>query len=198
MAALVMMLQTPASARGSAPASRIGAPVPAVPVRLPDLDNHEVDPFLASEGSRAIVFLFTSVECPISNRYAPVVRRLHETFASQGVAFWLIYPNPSESAAAIREHLKAFAYPVHPLRDPKHALVNTAKVTVTPEAAVYDRQARQTYRGRIDDRYVRLGLERPAPTRFDLLEAIESTLAGTPVRQAATPAVGCFIGDFVE
>src|SRR6185295_7814221 len=74
-------------------------------VRLPDLDNRLVDPFLAAETSKAIVFLFTSIDCPISNRYAPVVQRLYQTFAAQGAAFWLVYPNPAESPAAIRDHL---------------------------------------------------------------------------------------------
>jgi hypothetical protein len=167
-------------------------------VRLPDLDNHLVNPFLAAEGSNAIVFLFTSVDCPISNRYAPVVHRLSDTFAPKGVAFWLVYPNPAETPSAIRKHLQAFDYPVHALRDPKHELVKLLKVTVTPEAAVYDRKGRQVYRGRIDDRYVQLGLERPAATEFDLQNAIVATLAGMPVRVATTPAVGCFIADFVE
>src|SRR5678816_3599821 len=87
-------------------------PLAAAPaVRLPDLDNRLVDPFLAAESSKAIVFLFASVDCPISNRYAPVVQRLYQTFAPQGVTFWLIYPNPAETPAAIRDHLKAFNYP---------------------------------------------------------------------------------------
>ena len=77
-------------------------PLAAAPaVHLPDLDNHLVDPFLAAESSKAIVFLFASVDCPISNRYAPVVQRLYQTFAPQGVTFWLIYPNPAETPAAI-------------------------------------------------------------------------------------------------
>src|SRR6187397_2574547 len=93
-------------------------PLAAAPaVRLPDLENRLVDPFLAAESNKAIVFLFASVDCPISNRYAPVVQRLYETFSRRGVTFWLIYPNPSEPPAVIREHLKAFNYPVHALRD---------------------------------------------------------------------------------
>jgi AhpC/TSA family protein len=174
-------------------------PLGATPaVRLPDLDNRPVDPFLAAEDSKAIVFLFTSVECPISNRYAPVVQRLYERFSAQGVRFWLVYPNPSDSPAAIRDHLKAFNYPVHALRDPKHDLVKLTKVSVTPEVAVYDRARALVYRGRIDDRYVSLGLERPAPTRQDLAEVLTATLAGKPVRDASTQAVGCFIADFVR
>jgi hypothetical protein len=177
----------------------LAIPVAAAPaVRLPDLDNRLVDPFLAAESSKAIVFLFTSVECPISNRYAPVVQRLYQTFASQGVAFWLVYPNPAESPAAIRDHLKAFNYPVHALRDPKHELVKLTRVVVTPEVAVFDRAHALVYHGRIDDRYVSLGVERPAPTRQDLADVLTATLAGTRVREATTQAVGCFIADFVQ
>jgi hypothetical protein len=166
-------------------------------VRLPDLDNRLVDPFLAAESSKAIVFLFASVDCPVSNRYAPVVQRLYQTFSAQGVAFWLVYPNPAETPAAIREHIKGFNYPVHALRDPHHELVKLTRVVVTPEVAVFDRSHALVYRGRIDDRYVSLGVERPSPTRQDLADALSATLAGARVREASTQAVGCFIADFV-
>jgi len=174
-------------------------PLAAVPtVRLPDLENRLVDPFLAAESSKAIVFLFASVDCPISNRYAPVVQRLYQTFSPQGVAFWLIYPNPAETPAAIRDHIKAFNYPVHALRDPKHELVKLTNVQVTPEVAVFDRAHALVYHGRIDDRYVNLGVERPSPTRSDLADALTATLSGGKVREASTQAVGCFIADFVQ
>jgi hypothetical protein len=166
-------------------------------VRLPDLDNRAVDPFLAAEDAKAIVFLFASVECPISNRYAPVVKRLVATYGSQGVAFWMIYPNPADTPTAIREHLKAFDYPVHALRDPKHDLVKLAQAVVTPEAAVFDRGRALAYHGRIDDRYVSIGVERPAATTHDLADALSATLAGGHPKAAAGPAVGCFISDFL-
>jgi hypothetical protein len=68
-------------------------------------------------------------------------------------------------------------------------------VTVTPEAAVYA-AGRIVYHGRIDDRYVELGLERPAATVHDLDEALGAVLAGRPIARSATPAVGCYIADF--
>lgn len=177
----------------------LALPVLAAPsLRLPDLDNRLVDPFLAAEDASAIVFVFTSVDCPISNRYAPLVQRLHQTFSAQGVAFWLVYPNPAESPAAIREHLKAFGYPVHALRDPKHELAKLTNAVVTPEAAVYDRRRALVYRGRLDDRYVSIGIERPVPTRHDLADALTATLSGKAVREATTQAVGCYIADFVQ
>jgi hypothetical protein len=126
-----------------------------------------------------------------------VVKRLHDQFAPQQVAFWMVYPNPAESPAAIQKHLEAFSYPVHALRDPSHELVKLAKAVVTPEAAVFDRTRALVYHGRIDDRYVSIGVERPVASRHDLAEALTAAVAGQPVREPVTQAVGCYIADFV-
>ena len=169
-------------------------------VRVHALDGPGlVDPFAVPAGTKAIVFLFTSTDCPISNRYAPEVRRIAATFGAQGVVFRLVYPNPAEAAPAIRQHMAAFAYAgaAQALRDPDHALVKAAGATVTPEAAVFAGR-RLVYRGRIDDRYVSLGVERPAATQHDLEDALSATIARRPVKQATTSAVGCFISDFVQ
>jgi hypothetical protein len=179
--------------------SRTAAAAGATPVvTLLDLDNRPIDPFRAAENSRAIVFLFTSIDCPISNRYAPLVKRLHAMFALQGVSFWLVYPNPADRPTAIREHAKAFDYPVHALRDPKHALVRLTQATVTPEAAVYDANGALVYHGRLDNRYVSLGVERPSATEHDLENVLTALAAGKPSPKRTAPAVGCFIADFVE
>jgi hypothetical protein len=174
-------------------------PILAAPadVRVRTLDDKLIDPFQAPASAKALVFVFVSVDCPISNRYAPEVRRLHEKYSAQGVVFSLVYPNPAEPAEAIRRHLKDFNYPVRGLRDPRHDLVKAAGATITPEAAVYDRQGRLLYHGRIDDRYVSLGLERPAATKHDLDEVLSDVVAARPVRQATAPAVGCYIADFL-
>ena len=167
-------------------------------LRLRDLDNRSVDPFAAAAGTKATVFVFVSVECPISNRYAPAVRRLHEKYTAQGIQFSLVYPNPVEPPAAIRRHLIDYSYPMRALRDPRHELVKVAGVTITPEAAVFDPRGRLLYRGRIDDRYVSLGVERPVATKHDLDEALADITAGRTPRQPAAQAVGCFIADFVQ
>jgi hypothetical protein len=173
--------------------------LPLLAVLVQALSGAPVDALQAPAGTKAIVFLFTSSDCPISNRYAPEVRRIAETFGSKGVVFRLVYPNPAEDARTIREHMAAYAYAgiAEPLRDPKLALVKFAGVSVTPEAAIVA-GGKVVYRGRIDDRYVDLGRERPAPTRRDLFEALTAVMAGKPVTQATTQAVGCFISDFAR
>jgi hypothetical protein len=163
------------------------------------LSGAPVDALQAPAGTKAIVFLFTSTDCPISNRYAPEVRRIADAFAPKGVVFRLVYPNPSEDAKAIREHMAAYAYAgvAEPVRDPTLALVKFTGVTVTPEAAVVV-GGKVVYRGRIDDRYVDLGRERPAATQRDLFDALTAVVAGKAAPHATTQAVGCFISDFAR
>jgi hypothetical protein len=168
-------------------------------VQVEKVDGGFIDPMIAPPGAMATVFIFTSTDCPISNRYAPEVRRIVTAFASNGVLFRLVYPNPAEETAAIHEHMAALGYAgaIDAFRDPAHALVKHVGATVTPEAVVVV-DGRVRYRGRIDDRYVELGLERPAPTTHDLADALAAVIAGHAVPHPTTSAVGCFIADFAR
>jgi hypothetical protein len=141
------------------------------------------------------VAVFTRSDCPVSNQFAPEIRGLFEKLHSQGVDFYLIYVDPSEKPEAIREHLRQYEYPCTALRDPAHSLVGQTGATVTPEAVVFDTDWRIAYRGRINDEYVEVGKSKTSSIRHDLQEAIEATLAGRPVAEPVTRAVGCYIGD---
>lgn len=167
-----------------------------------DLDGREVDPrALAERTGTAAVFVFTRIDCPISNRYAPEVRRLARAFAADGVRFYLVYPNPKATAEEIRAHLADYGYDagdgdeLPALRDPLQTLAAAVGTEVTPEAAVLDTGGRLVYRGRIDDRWVAFGKLRAEPTRRDLQEVLTALVAGDPVEPRTTRAVGCFIED---
>jgi hypothetical protein len=173
-----------------------GSPVASADViRVPNLAGQLIDPLERSSGTVAVVLVFVSTECPYSNRSAPEIRRVKDLFERRGVRFWLVYPNPAETPQMIRTHLGAFSYPDIALRDVAHALVKFAGSTVTPEAVAYNAAGRQVYRGRIDDRFVALGRERPSPTKHDLEDALTATLAGKPVVPPTTQAFGCFLAD---
>lgn len=163
-------------------------------LRLLELSGKPVNPLQAAN-LNATVFIFVRSDCPISNRYAPEVRRLYDKFSSRGVAFWLVYPDPKEAPAAIRQHLKEYEYPFGALRDPSHSLVTLTGAKVTPETAVFVGAGKMVYHGRIDDLYVDFGKARRAPTTHDLEQVLEAILAGKPVHEASMPAVGCFISD---
>ena len=165
---------------------------------LIDLDGNEVNLFSAdvSPDTVAWVFYFASVDCPISNRYAPEIRRIANEFENRGVVFRMVYPDPLDTADAIRVHLREYRYPNHGLRDPAHRLVELTGATVTPEVAVFNSDREMIYRGRIDDRFADFGVWRAEPTRRDLVEALDAVTDGRPIRSATTRAVGCYIGDF--
>jgi hypothetical protein len=167
-------------------------------VAVPDVDGREVFPFDAA--ARAYVFLFVRTDCPISNRYAPEIRRLYEHFARQDVAFWLVYPG-GQSPAGIREHVKEYELPVAPtgarpaLRDIRMRLVDLTGARVTPEAAIFDASRTLVYRGRIDDRYVDVGRARRVVTTRDAHDVLTAVVAGRPAPYSSRPASGCFIDD---
>jgi hypothetical protein len=142
------------------------------------------------------VLVFTTTDCPISNRYAPEIQRLATRFTTD-VRFVFVYPVPSDSEAAIREHRQKFGGGEW-RRDPSHKLVKLTGVTVTPEVAVMTADQKILYRGRIDDRYIEFGKDRPQPTVRDLERALEAVVAGKPVPVAQTRAVGCILADLVK
>jgi AhpC/TSA family len=162
--------------------------------RLLNLEGKEVDPFGPAE-SKVTVFFFLRSDCPISNRYAPEVRRLHQKFASRDVAFWLVYVDAGESIDAIRSHMEDYDYSLGVLRDPQHTLVRFCGVTVTPEAAIFTRGRKLVYRGRIDDRYLDFGRARRVPTTRDVEQVLQAIVDGRVIKAKTTEAIGCFISD---
>jgi len=156
------------------------------------LDGTAAKPFQRAPG-KPVVLVFVRTDCPISNRYAPLIQRISSQYANK-VAFWLVYLGKTASADKIRQHQSEYGYRVPALRDPQHVLVAEAQVLVTPEAAVFDAHHRLVYHGRIDNFYEDVGRSRPAATTHELDEAIQAVLSGkTPPPNS--PGVGCFIAD---
>src|SRR5690349_23098298 len=92
---------------------------------------------LQTPGARATVLIFVRTDCPISNRYAPEIQRIAARFSSDGVRFWLVYPDSSETAESIQKHRAEYHYDLGVFHDPRHVLVKAARVRVTPEAAIF-------------------------------------------------------------
>jgi hypothetical protein len=159
---------------------------PAPPV---DLGGRPVT--VPPPGVAATVVLFATTACPIMDRYAPELMRIHARFAREGVEFLLVFASPDDTPDQIQRYLGAYGYPFRALRDPAHVLVRRTGATVTPEAVVFDGHGEVRYRGRIDDRFIALGVARPAPARHDLEDALVALLHGRAPPQAVTPAVGC-------
>jgi hypothetical protein len=151
-------------------------------------------PIAPLEHGKPSVLIFVRTDCPISNRYAPTIQKISRNYQSK-VSFWLVYPDNSESIAAVRTHLHQFGYKIAPLRDPKHDLVRAANVQITPEAAVFDSGGKLLYHGRIDNLYETIGRSRSEATTHELVDAIEAAVHGTVPASTTAPAVGCYIAD---
>ena len=158
-----------------------------------DLSGKPINPLTYSSG-KPVILIFVRTDCPISNRYAPKIKQLSETYGAKAT-FWMIYPDKDESAASIGNHLQEYAYKIPALRDPTHVLVKRSQVQVTPEAAVFNPKGELIYHGRIDNWYDSIGRSRPVATSHELADGIEAALHGTPLASKTASPVGCYISD---
>ncbi len=162
-----------------------------------DIEGHDVSS-LGPPGTTYIAAIFVATDCPISNRYLPLLVQLSRQFASQGVRFWLVYPNPGDTLAAVRAHQGQYpaAASLSQLIAPDSRFLARARVHVTPEAAIFHGDAISQpvlWHGRIDNRYLTFGTQRPAATRRDLADALHAVIAGQKPAPQSAPPVGCAI-----
>jgi hypothetical protein len=171
-----------------------------------NIDGRDVTS-LATPATKYIAAIFVATDCPISNRYLPMLAQLSHQFAPLGVRLWLIYPNPGDTLATVRAHQAQYpaAASLPQLIVPNPRFVALAHVHVTPEAAIFSSDTSASgasrpspaqpalWHGRIDDRYLTFGKQRPAATRHDLADALNAALAGRQPMAPPGPAVGCAI-----
>ena len=66
-------------------------------------------------------------------------------------------------------------------------------VSLTPFPSVFTAGGELVYRGRINDRAVKLGVTRPVARKHELRLALEAVLAGLKPEKKFTEAVGCYL-----
>ena len=162
----------------------------AAPLVLVDSGGAKQTP-LAKDDRKATVLVFLMSDCPVANAMAPELSRMSTEFGARGVRFFAVYA--SETAKEIARHRAEYKLPFPGLLDPKCQLARSAGATRVPEAAVYASDGKLLYRGRIDDRAIKLGRMKPAPAKRDLRDALDAVLAGKKPMPAATEAVGCYL-----
>ena len=65
---------------------------------LPDTRG-KVHNELEWKSKTAIVLIFVATDCPISSGYVPEMKRLNETFAGRGVAFYAVQSDATQTPA---------------------------------------------------------------------------------------------------
>jgi thiol-disulfide isomerase/thioredoxin len=162
-------------------------------VSIEDINGRKHTPFKLSD-TKAVVLLFVTHDCPISNAYSPELARLNEEYEAKGFNLMLVHVDPDVTNEEIQKHVKDYglsAYTV--VSDKTHVLVQETGATVTPEAVVVLPDGTISYRGRIDNMYPTLGQRRRVITEKDLRNALNSIIENKTVEVPRTRAVGCFM-----
>ncbi|HKA08564.1 MAG TPA: redoxin family protein [Gemmataceae bacterium] len=141
---------------------------------------------------KAFVLVFVDSDCPLAQKYLPVLDRLERGYRDKGVQFIAVNSGPHDTIVAMAAQAVEFGVEFPFVKDADCRVADALGVTLTPEVAVLDGKRVLLYRGRIDDQY-RPGGQRAEPSRHDLVQAIDALLAGKPVEVATTPADGCLI-----
>ena len=139
-------------------------------------------------GKKAVVLLFTSTKCPVSNDYEARVQEIATKFGPQGVAVVGIDANTGETATMITNHATADGLTFPFLRDETGKVADQFHARVTPEAFVIDGGGVLVYRGAIDDNQ-----DTSVVAHRYVVAALDAVLAGKPVAVKTHRAFGCLI-----
>jgi len=140
--------------------------------------------------TRAVVVVFLGPDCPICQRYAPTLKKLHAD-KPKGVEFYGVISQASVSRVDAAKFAKEYDFGFPVLFDSSAMLAGWLEPSHVPEAFVLTAEGKVAYRGRIDDWYIAPGKPRQMPTTYDLKEAMIAVVAGKNPEVAKTSPVGC-------
>ena len=145
-----------------------------------------------SERSEVTVVIFLAIDCPISQKYIPVLNAIHKTYSGRDVKIHAFVPGRIQKADLKKfEDEYGLAFTIAP--DKKFRWVNMLSATTTPEVFVFDNQLAMKYRGAIDNWFYELGGYRKDATENYLIDSIEALLAGNTPEIEKTKPLGCII-----
>ncbi|NUM70368.1 MAG: thioredoxin family protein [Ignavibacteriaceae bacterium] len=154
---------------------------------LPDI-NGKTHSLSEYSGSKAIVLMFISTECPVSNAYNDRMVQLTKDYKDKGITFIGINSNKAESVADIKQHAADHKFDFTILKDDKNIIADKLDASVTPEVYVLNGSLDLLYHGRIDDS------RRVNEVKTnDLRSALDEILGGKKVTNPKTKAFGCTI-----
>jgi hypothetical protein len=164
---------------------------PSVAVR--DVDGVTREPLKVEKGHVEALFFVTN-DCPVSNYYAHEIRRICEDYAQRGVGCSLVYTDPALTDDQAKKHALEYGHGAYPkIVDRNHTLVKATKAAVNPTAVLIGPDGSIGYRGRIDNSYAAIGVQRRVVTEHDVRDALDALIAGHAVARPEEPPIGCYI-----
>lgn len=152
--------------------------------------------YLDMPGSKGVLLMFVSWQCPVSNNCNERYIKIAEFCKKNGITFLGINPNTvyydGPDAKVLEEAQKAgFNFPV--LRDLNESICDLFAAVATPTAILIDTNKTLRYRGRIDNAHGRVGTPQPPITDPTLMNALNQFLAGKELSVTDVRSVGCAI-----
>ena len=160
---------------------------------LPGVDgkNHSWDEF---KGKTAVLVVFSCNHCPYVQASEDRLIDIQKDYGSKGLQVVAInsndaqnYPEDSFDNMIKRSREKKFNFLY--LRDESQAVARAYGATHTPHLFLFDGKGNLKYTGKIDDNWQDPGRVK----RKFLRDALDAVLAGKPVAEPETFAIGCTI-----
>jgi len=193
--AVGLLIYTPAHAL------EIGAQMPSLMNQMKGIDgkNHT----LASvKGEKGTLVVFTCNHCPWVVKWEDRIAQLAHEYAKQGVGVVLINPNdpviePRDSfenmkkrAAEIAARVKAIdSFSIPYVVDATQEVARAFKAEKTPEIYLFDAAGKLVYTGATDDNADNASKVK----KTWLKDALTALVAGQPIKESKTRAIGCTI-----
>ncbi len=168
----------------------------AMDFSLKNVDGNTVS-MAGNPDARGYIVVFTCNTCPFAQAYESRIIALHNKYAPQGYSVIAINPNdpvssPGDSYEKMQERANRKKYPFPYLLDETQQVTRTYGATRTPHVFIVKKQNDDfvvQYTGTIDDN----SQDASDVDQKFVENAMTQVLAGKPVINTVTKAIGCAI-----
>lgn len=154
---------------------------------LPGSDG-QTHSFSDYKDAKAVVVIFVSTKCPVSNSFNERMVELANDYKSKDIVFLGINSNKAEQMDELKTQANTHEFSFIVLKDDNNIVADQFQARVTPEVFVLNPAGAILYHGRIDD--APGADERKSE---DLKKALDEIVSGNNVSVAETKAFGCSI-----
>jgi hypothetical protein len=176
-----------------AAALELGEAAPMRTVKMKNIDGSELS-LADSVGPKGLLVVFTCNHCPWARAWEDRLVALGNSYQGKGIGVVAVNSNdpaefPEDGWEQMQARAKSKGYGFPYVVDATSGVARAFGASKTPEAYLFDREGRLVYTGAIDD-----NARDPGAVREPYLKnALDAVVAGAPVRQPTTKALGCSI-----
>ena len=145
-----------------------------------------------SELVKASVFYFYSVDCPVSNKYIPILNELFTENSKKNISFYAVNSVAAETRDEVAEHAREYRILFPVVKDWEQRIAKRFKAKTTSEVVVIDSNAHLLYQGRVSDRFS-FGIAKPKALHHELRDVLTAINSGANLKVASKPATGCVL-----